>query len=110
MGFWHPSDLIGDTMSHGWGSNVLVEIQRELLGVTSNGPGFSTFTVQPPKSGLAHASGRVPTPHGPIAVSWHRTKGGVSLDLTVPANTQATLRLPGAAAGVQVGAGTHHLC
>ena len=29
-----PPTSIGDSMSHGWGSNVLVEIQRTLLGVT----------------------------------------------------------------------------
>jgi alpha-L-rhamnosidase len=108
--FWHPSDLIGDTMSHGWGSNVLVEIQRELLGVTSTGPGFSTFTVQPPKAGLAHASGRVPTPHGPITVAWRRASGAFSLDVTVPPNTSADVRLPGqhGAAESRVGTGTYH--
>ena len=36
---WEPSDTIGDSMSHGWGSNVLVEIQRDLLGVApTSGP------------------------------------------------------------------------
>ena len=29
---WTPSDLIGDSMSHGWGSSALVAMQEVLLG------------------------------------------------------------------------------
>ncbi len=29
---WTPSDLIGDSMSHGWGSSALVAMQEALLG------------------------------------------------------------------------------
>ena len=94
---WKPSDVNGDSMSHGWGSNVLVEIQRTLLGVAATGPGYATFDVSPPRTGLAWASGRVPTPRGFIVVSWHaRPAGGgaATLTLTVPANATATVRLP----------------
>jgi len=82
-------------MSHGWGSNVVVEIRRELLGVDPTGPGYVTFDVTPPRAGLASASGRVPTPRGSILVAWHRGSSPRSstLDLTVPANTTATVRL-----------------
>ena len=31
---WQPSDLIGDSMSHGWGSSALVAVQETLLGVS----------------------------------------------------------------------------
>lgn len=96
---WQPSDVIGDSMSHGWGANVLVEVQRALLGVTADGPGYSAFTVAPPAIGLDRARGTVPTPAGTIVVSWRRgTAGaGFSLDLTVPANTSATVRIPASA-------------
>ena len=30
---WRPSDLIGDSLSHGWGSSALVAMQETLLGV-----------------------------------------------------------------------------
>ena len=62
---WQPSDANGDSMSHGWGSNVLVEIQRWLLGVRPSGPGFETFDVSPPPSGPESAFGTVPTPVAP---------------------------------------------
>ena len=84
----------GDSMSHGWGSNVLVAIQRALLGVVPTGPGFSTFSVRPPLHALTHAEGTVPTPSGPISVAWTRASGGFQLDVTVPANTSATVSVP----------------
>ena len=108
---WQPSDVIGDSMSHGWGSNVLVTIQRVLLGVTPTGAGYSTFTVSPPAVGPTRASGTVPTPHGPIAVAWQRSAAPgarFTIDLTVPRNTVATLTLPGLAA-TDFGAGRHRL-
>jgi len=93
---WKPSDADGDSMSHGWGSNALVEIQRWLLGVRPTGPGFSTFDVAPPPSGLAYASGTVPTPRGPVTVSWTRATSAApasTLDLQVPPNATATVSL-----------------
>ena len=95
---WNPSDVIGDSMSHGWGSPVTLEIQRSLLGVQPMLPGFSTFAVSPPTGGLQRASGTVPTPHGPIAVDWARSEAAdpaFSLALTVPPNTVATVPVPG---------------
>jgi alpha-L-rhamnosidase len=93
---WQPSDANGDSMSHGWGANVLVEIQRALLGVDPTGPGYATFDVSPPRGGLARASGRVPTPRGFITVAWRRQarSGATALDLTVPTNATATVHLP----------------
>lgn len=91
---WKPSDVIGDSMSHGWGSNVVVEIRRSLLGIDPTGPGYATFDVTPPRRGLASASGSIPTPRGAIRISWRHGGASSSLRLTVPANATATLRLP----------------
>ncbi|HXY91212.1 MAG TPA: family 78 glycoside hydrolase catalytic domain [Acidimicrobiia bacterium] len=94
---WEPSDLIGDSMSHGWGANVLVSIQRALLGVTPTAPGYQAFAVEPPSAGLASASGTVPTPQGTITVGWQRptaTETAFTIDVTVPPNAGATVSLP----------------
>ena len=61
---WNPSDIVGDSMSHGWGSTMVPEIQRSLLGVQPTAPGFATFAVVPPPSGLDWALGTVPTTAG----------------------------------------------
>jgi alpha-L-rhamnosidase len=88
---WHPSDIVGDSMSHGWGANVLVEIQRWLLGVQPAAPGYAVFRVVPPDTALLEtASGTVPTPAGTITVHWQRDGGGhVTVDVYVPPNTEA---------------------
>jgi len=94
---WQPSDLIGDSMSHGWGSSALVAMQESLLGVSPMEPnpdGTVRVLVAPPPAGLARASGSVPTVAGPVEVSWRRRAGGVALDVTIPANATAMVRLP----------------
>ena len=92
---WNPSDAQGDSMSHGWGSTVLQEIQEGLLGVAPSGPAYASFEVAPLADGLASASGRILTPRGSIEEAWQHDRGSFRLDLTVPANTVATVRLPG---------------
>ena len=94
---WAPSDLIGDSMSHGWASSALVAMQESLLGVSlmePNPDGTVRVAVAPPSSGLSRAAGSVPTIAGAVALSWQRRGGGMSLDLTVPPNAAALLHLP----------------
>jgi len=94
---WEPSDANGDSMSHGWGSNVLVAIQETLLGVRPTSPGYATFDVSPPSTGLDWAEGTVPTPRGTVDVAWSRpppTGGDFIIDLTVPPNASSTVHLP----------------
>jgi alpha-L-rhamnosidase len=98
---WSPSDLIGDSMSHGWGSSALVAMQETLLGVTFRDPnpdGTLRITVAPPIRGLPRASGTVPTAAGPVSVDWRRSGRGMALDLTMPPNLTALVHLPATAA------------
>ena len=98
---WTPSDLIGDSMSHGWGSSALVAMQESLLGVSLRAPnpdGTVRLTVAPPLAGLPRAAGSMPTIAGPVSVSWQRRGSasgrGIALDVVVPANATALVHLP----------------
>jgi alpha-L-rhamnosidase len=97
---WTPSDLIGDSMSHGWGSSALVAMQEALLGATpaapSPGSPSTVVTIVPPSEGLTSASGTFPTPAGVFSVAWQRKGSAMTVALGVPANAVAHLRLPGA--------------
>jgi alpha-L-rhamnosidase len=98
---WSPSDLIGDSMSHGWGSSALVAMQESLLGVSFRAPnpgGTLQLTVAPPVRGLPRATGTVPTTAGPVSVAWRRTERGMALGLTLPANLTALVHLPASSA------------
>jgi alpha-L-rhamnosidase len=96
---WTPSDLIGDSMSHGWGSSALVAMGESLLGVTLQAPtpdGAVRAAISPPPSGLSGASGSLPTVAGPLSVNWQRRATTFSLQTTIPANATATIALPAA--------------
>ncbi len=94
---WRPSDLIGDSMSHGWGSSALVAMQESLLGVSfmePNPDGTVRVSVAPPSAGLSQASGSVPTVAGTVSLSWQRRGQGMTLELRVPSNASALVHLP----------------
>jgi len=59
-------------------------------------PGFKHFFVRPSFAGdLKKASAEFESPHGTIRCSWQRTATKGFYDITVPANTTATITLPG---------------
>jgi alpha-L-rhamnosidase len=103
---WNPSDVAHDSMSHGWGSTVLMEVQQGLLGIIPTGPAFATFDVVPPREGLSSASGRVPTPRGFIDVAWQHTSSSFQLDVSVPPNSRATVHMGGRQ--FEIGSGSYH--
>jgi alpha-L-rhamnosidase len=94
---WTPSDLNGDSMSHGWGSSLLVAIHEALLGVVPAGP--RSFDVSPPTGGLTAARGSFPTVAGRASVDWRRRGGRLSVAVELPPNTVARVHLPAASAG-----------
>jgi hypothetical protein len=72
---------------HGWSSGAAPALTTWVLGVQPTSPGFATFTVTPHPSGLTSARGIVPTPRGPILVSWQASGGRVSVQVDAPAGT-----------------------
>ncbi len=101
---WTPSDLIGDSMSHGWGSSALVAVQEALLGAVPLAPATDGPTTQiavtPPSGGLAHAAGSIPSPAGTYTVAWRGAGStpGRQLSISVPPNAMAHCTFPGTVA------------
>ena len=69
---------------HGWSSAPGYFLPRLILGVKPIKPGFREFVVEPKVCGLNWAQGRVPTPFGPIEVSWEKNKGKLELSVRTP--------------------------
>ena len=68
---------------------------RGMLGIEQTQPGFKHFKVQPQfTTKLSEVSGSHPTPQGEIAVGWSIKNQQLSMSLTVPKNTEASLILP----------------
>ena len=98
---WMPSDLIGDSLSHGWGSSAQVAMQESLLGITLQEPdrdGVVQVLISPPTSGLRAARGSAHTIAGPVAVSWQRRTSGLVLSAAIPPNATARVSMPAAGA------------
>lgn len=103
---WEPNDLLGDSMSHGWGSAALVAMQEALLGVTLLSPdadGRPSVLIRPPAAGLTHAAGEVPTTSGTVSLAWRRQSGRLHASLRVPPNASATVQLAAPATAISEG-------
>ena len=72
---------------HGWSSGAAPALTSYVLGVQPTSPGFATFSVMPHPSGLTSARGTVPTPRGPLRVSWQIIRGKLELQVTAPPGT-----------------------
>jgi alpha-L-rhamnosidase len=95
---WQLSDLIGDSMSHRWGSSALVAMQEALLGVVpavpSAGEPPTVLEISPAFSVLESATGVVPTIAGTAQVGWSHAGDALHVSLKLPPNSLAKLRLP----------------
>jgi alpha-L-rhamnosidase len=81
--------------THAWGAAPANIVARKLLGVEPLAPAFAEIAIRPQIGALAQAGGRVPTIRGPVEVAWERCARGYQCTVSIPANTQAVLALPG---------------
>ncbi len=89
---------------------------QTLAGIDSDGPGFKRIVIHPyiPTAGsnpdgkpIEWVRASYDHPRGVIASEWKREGGKVLLDVTVPANTSASVVLPSGKVA-DVGAGRYH--
>lgn len=58
----------GMSLCHAWGASPLYLLGKYYLGVKPTRPGYAAYVVEPDRGGLAWIDGKVPTPHGDVAV------------------------------------------
>jgi hypothetical protein len=58
----------GMSLCHAWGASPLYLLGKYYLGVKPTQPGYAAYVVEPDLGGLEWIDGKVPTPHGDIAV------------------------------------------
>ena len=67
------------------------------LNVDPCKPGYKHILIQPrPDKGLSSAEVRYESLHGTIVTGWQREESSMRIHVTIPANTTATVILPGA--------------
>jgi hypothetical protein len=70
---------------------------HDLAGIqcNPNGPGFKQIMIHPAMVGdLTWVKGKYDSVHGPITTEWHRNGKTISLAVSIPANTAATIFIP----------------
>ena len=70
---------------------------RTMAGVSAAEPGYRKVTIAPePGAGVDHVDYSLQTPYGTVKSAWATDEGPMTLDVTVPANTTAEVRIPAA--------------
>ncbi len=97
--------------NHAWGAVPANILPRYVLGVRPLEPGFRKVLIQPQPGSLKQVSGKVPTLHGPVKVSYEREESGTrTVKVELPDNVEARFEMLQAKEGVQIlGPGTHIL-
>jgi alpha-L-rhamnosidase len=91
---WDPSGKPNMSYAHPWASAPVNVIPRQLFGIQPTEPGYRKFQVTPQAGSLKNASIDVPTIRGTIKASFQQDNQSFELELTVPVNTTASVRLP----------------
>ena len=82
---------------------------EKLAGIQLMNPGYKKFRIAPrPVKGIKKAEASLESPYGLIKSSWQIQDGRLVLDILVPANTEATVVLPGCEKPVTAGSGEWH--
>jgi alpha-L-rhamnosidase len=88
----------GKSLCHAWGASPLYLLGRRFLGVSPAKPGYAEYTVEPHLGDLEWMEGKVPTPHGDIAIRMDRKSIRIKADSgngTLLLNGKSTALKPG---------------
>lgn len=100
---WRPDSRSHDHYFMGTPAQWLYE---SVAGVRMLEPAWAAFSVDPSARGdLEHATYRLRTVRGELAVSWRQTASALHIDVTVPVGARARIHLPDQLAPVWRGSG-----
>lgn len=88
--------------------DLVIWFYEDLAGIKSAAPGFKEIEMAPSfPAGLDHVNASYVSPYGKIISSWKLSGGKIVWNVTIPANTTATVRLPGKFGASASGPGVH---
>lgn len=72
---------------HAWGASPNIEFYRILLGIDSDGLGFSKVKIEPHLGEIKKISGKIPHPNGEVVVDYHYQENKWKIFLSLPKST-----------------------
>ena len=88
------------SLNHYSPGSVVNFLHRKVAGLEAAEPGYRTIGIHPhPGGGLTWAKATYDSVRGQIASEWKIENGRMRLNVTIPANTRASVILPGAVLG-----------
>lgn len=91
------------TYNHAWSGGGLTILSEYIAGIAPLEPAFRRFSVEPNLATLNCVHSVVPTRFGEIVMRAEKRDGELVVELTVPVDTQAEVRLPQGYAQLQSG-------
>lgn len=89
---------------HAWSASPLYEFLSTTCGIRPGEPGFRAVRIEPFLGDLTTVAGKMPHPLGEIAIQFQKTPtGGLTGNVTLPANLTGTLRWKGKTMVLKVG-------
>jgi alpha-L-rhamnosidase len=96
---WEEWGLDGRSRNHPMHGTVADWLYREVAGIAPDAPGFERILIEPHPGTLTAARGEHESPYGEIESAWTLQDGRFTLDVTIPVNTTAIVRVPVSAGG-----------
>lgn len=84
---------------------------ESLAGIQAARPGYRESVLRPRFiQGLTEVHGERKTPYGTVKCGWRCKGGEITVEVSIPANTMATLYLPEREESVTLGSGSYRYC
>ncbi len=84
----------GGTTNHAWSGGGLTLLSQYVCGIAPIEPGYKKFQVAPQPGTLVSASAKVGSVQGVIEVAFSNQPESFEMNVTVPENTSALVKLP----------------
>ena len=100
LGMWARS------WCHAWSASPAYLLSRYIMGISPLEPGYKKALIEPQLCDLTWVEGKMPTPFGTIDVRAERQGGYLTLQVKLPPEVPAVVRLPAAKEGTITISGT----
>lgn len=94
---WEDWGLNGRSRNHPMHGTVDDWFYRDVAGIEPTAPGYKRTLIEPHPGPLTSARAEHDSPYGEVESAWVVADGRLALDVRIPVNTSATVRLPAGA-------------